>query len=542
MRQSGPSVTRETQQNGTQSSRKRKLLERENSQSRDGSDSHYSRNEGVSRPQKHNVRRVGHNAGGFDAQGGALDFAALFNLSHLPPPPPGPLPFGLTDPSAFFAMAAASGFAMPGMPPMSLDPSPNSSGHLGPKPKCNNYHNKGFCGLGTLCPYEHGNEIIIPADQIPEYDPENAFLALPPGGRAKKAANSLRALRGLSHDSKGGRRRASFSQPGPSLDRTNTTLVVEQIPGENFSEEEIRAYFSQFGAIDHIRMHTSNRLAILKFENRDGADQAYNSPKAVFDNRFVKVYWHRSTAEGGLTGGDAEPSEEREDPAEIAKRQAEAQKAFEERRRKTEEADARSEEIDRQLKEKNEEMTLIRRQLAELSGDSPDEGVFSQTLATLQAEAEDLFAQRDPSEPSGRGRGGYGGGYRGRGKAAFPPRGRAYRGGYRGRSAANAFPARSSVKRLDNRPRRLAVAPVEVDSPKDEALRQYLIVSLLSDPGIMIRSKLTPYRTCLTARASSGIQKMRTSLSSRSMNDTRRRWFVVFLSPSRAELTVVVPR
>ncbi|KAH7371142.1 hypothetical protein BKA66DRAFT_470221 [Pyrenochaeta sp. MPI-SDFR-AT-0127] len=486
-RPTGPSHTPNIHQDRSNSSRKRKLVERETSQPRDGQDPYHNRTGDGNRPLKQTARR-----GGRNARGGALEpqnvhagFAPMPNFpnfANLPPPPPGAPPFDPNNPLAFFAMLAAFGSGLPGMPPLPFAiPQGNGLDQQGPKAKCVDYHTKGFCALGSLCPHEHGDAIAIPVEDVPEYDPEHSFLAVQPYG----GANSQRASRAHTRAIKGGRTRASFSLPGPSFDRSNTTLVVEQIPQEHFSDDDVRGFFSQFGTITDLKLHNYKRLAIIKFEDREGADQAYNSPKAVFENRFVKVYWHKSDSETEM--GEVDNEEEKLDLEEIAKRQAEAQKAFEKRRKRAEEAAARAEEIDKLLKEKNEEMREIKRQLAILAGDQAgdvnghmDEDL-SQSLATLQAEAEDLFAQHDGTEaPGGGGRGNLRGGYRGRGYSAFQPRGRGYapfRGTYRGRGAYGApyQNGRSSVKRLDNRPRRLAVAQIEVDSPRDEALRQYLI-------------------------------------------------------------------
>jgi hypothetical protein len=281
------------------------------------------------------------------------------------------------------------------------------------------------------------------------------------------------------------RPRSSFSLPGYSHDRSNTTLVVEQIPQEYFNDDGIRTYFSEFGEIANLELHPKRRLAVIRFANRQAANQAYHSPKAVFENRFVKVYWYGPDTGEKLSLEKNEDidmedpknkEEERLDLEAIAIRQAEAQKAFEERRRKAQEADARAAEIERQLEEKNREIAEIKRQLAELSGDPSDE--FSQTLATLQAEAAELFDQHGPDEPSpsDRGHGAFRGTYRGRGY--FPPRARGYapyRGAYRGR--AGGFAGRAANKKLDNRPRRLAVTGIKPDSPRDESLRQHLLVS-----------------------------------------------------------------
>lgn len=302
----------------------------------------------------------------------------------------------------------------------------------------------------------------------------------------------------------GGRGRAPFSQPGPSFDRSHTTIVVEQIPEENFSEDDVLGFFSQFGNIIDVNMQAYKRLAIVKYNDHFAARAAYDSPKVIFDNRFVKVYWYKpesvpvppinkaNSAIGGEESSEEiseqlKQDEEMLDPEEIEKRQAAAQKAFEARQKKSQEADAQIEEVERKLKEKNEQMRILREQLAKKSGSNADFGVsngkdasgatyadLSDQLSSLQAEAQDLNADYSTYSPSSRGRGGY------RGRGPFQSRGRGYapfRGAYRGRGFAGSpfASARSGVKRWDNRPKKIAVSGVEAGSQRDEALRQYLL-------------------------------------------------------------------
>jgi hypothetical protein len=378
------------------------------------------------------------------------------------------MPFDMSNPMAFFAMMAALGTTMPGMPALPMM-TPHNNDHAR-KGKCHDYHTKGFCAKGTMCLFEHDAP-----DDVPEYDPDQPSLSTQSVPHPKR--------RQAVKEAKGGRPRAVFSLPGPTHDRTNTTLVVEQIPDDKFSEDTVREFFSQFGPIEDVKMHAYKRLAIVKFEDHASADQAYNSPAAVFENRFVKVYWHRRDAGAGESQGDTEaPDPSPLDLEEIARRTAEAQKLFEERRRRLEETNARSAEIDRQLQEKDAEIQDIKRQLAELAGEDENaalEAEFAHDLATLQKEAETLFAQKDSRPQRGA--------YRGRG------RGRG-RGAYR-------FPGgRTSVKRLDNRPRRLAVKGMEKGSKREEAVRQYLVVGILHvDCDVLILTCMC--RTCQSAQA-----------------------------------------
>jgi hypothetical protein len=343
--------------------------------------------------------------------------------------------------------------AMPPLPPVHAQGS-HSGGrsHLG---KCHDYHEKGFCAIGSLCAFEH-EDADDTLQTVPEYDPDQPLLGSGQTGRG--GGKAVKA-------------RAPFSMLGPSYDHTKTTIVVEQIPDEKLREEDIRAYFSEFGTVVYVQMHIFKSLAIVKFEDNAAATRAYMSPKAVFENRFVKVYWYKQDSDEEDFTGDVEMYEGddfymqdgRLDPEEIAKRQAEAQKAFDDRRRKTEEAEAKAADIERRLKENDVETKQIIHQLAEL-GVYYDPGLHKEQspgLASPVLEAENLFALNERSS-IGRGQGLRRGIRRGRG---------AHRGGHLGR-------IKSSVKRLDNRPRRLAVSGIEKETSRDDALHQYLVVSI----------------------------------------------------------------
>jgi hypothetical protein len=94
------------------------------------------------------------------------------NLPAMPLPPPGLPPFNPADPMSFLAMAAALGMGLPGMAQMPFgSPSamglPRSNGHPHlptRKEQCNDYVTKGFCVLGSVCPYQHGEEVIQTTD------------------------------------------------------------------------------------------------------------------------------------------------------------------------------------------------------------------------------------------------------------------------------------------------------------------------------------------------------------------------------------------
>jgi hypothetical protein len=344
---------------------------------------------------------------------------------------------------------------------------------------CLDYETKGICHLGTLCPYDHGQAVVIPAD--PEYDPNKASLGMQPHLNVRRRSNGSKInpfatqRRELS--------RAPFSQFGPSRG-LDDTLVVEQIPEDYLTERHVREFFSQFGAIIDVQVRTSNHLAIVKFRDHPAAQRAYDSPKVIFDNRFVKVYWHRPEAKlrGNGTNGTVGQTARKDgtyalynedediiDMEEFSKQQAQLQKEFEEKRRRSEEATARSHMLSAQLKAKEEELDQLRSTLIEKARAKGLEAIIAKEqqappgdLAKLQAEAEGLFANAGSTESPAVSRGG-----------VSNARGSSFRGGFRGRGKDRG--RCGGVVRLDNRPRSLAVAGVKAGSEKEMALKRHLL-------------------------------------------------------------------
>lgn len=376
---------------------------------------------------------------------------------------------------------------------------------------------------------------MIDANVGLEYDPTNATILdvqRDADGASRGAGRG--AGRGRDRPERGGpaprgRGRAEFSMAGPNEDRSITTIVVEQIPEDKCDEQTVRDFFSQYGNIVEVTMQPYKRLALVKYDSYAAAKRAWSSPKVIFDNRFVKVYWYKPTDKAEPNGGQRPPSTTPSgtthfDKEEFEKQQAEAQRAYEERMRKRKEMEEAKKALERQreelLKRQQEEKAKLIQKLAEKGNLKEAEELLSQTnghkeeeqqkqkstspaaaddsnvseqtkqlraqLAALEAEAKSLGIDPNSVESStssypyrGRGRGGWPGS---RGRGGYAPRGRGYdpyyRGGYygyRGRGAP--FRGRGGVLRLDNRPKRVAVSGVEFNSEKDEALRQYLIVS-----------------------------------------------------------------
>lgn len=499
-----PTVTsRYEQQKPVDNSRKRSYYARDEEEGPHGSHS-YQRD----RPIKH-ARRGGR---GQDNQRGARHFSQQFGMPAMPQLPAGMPQFDPNNPmAAFLAMQQAMGL-MPGMP--------NGTSPSGRR--CKDYDTKGFCAAGGSCPYEHGNDPFV----IPEYDPNNsALLDIAPAptshfdtSRGEGGRRGRGRGRGRDNNTSRGGKRSNFSQIGPNRDTSITGIVVESIPAENCNEESVREFFSAFGNIDNVNVQPESKLAIIKFEDHDSARAAYQSPKVVFDNRFVKVYWAKaengqssSPARQGRSKSNGEDTDMAEgggelDMEEITKRQEEAQRKHEEVKQQREQAEQQRAELDAKLKA----MDAERKKMAELiskktgktasgttaspvangSQDNTTDEESEQTqalkaqLAKLEAEAKSLGI--DPAEaattngahsphPPYRGRGTYRGRARG-GRASYYPSTRGGpawhpRGGIGG-----------AVKRLDNRPKTIAVTLPSGTKfeDHDEALRQFLFFNNLN--------------------------------------------------------------
>ena len=462
-------------------------------------------------------------------------------MPGMPSPPPGMPPFDPNNPMAALLAMQAMGFPVPGLAPFPAQNSPMGRGSPGnpmpPKrPRCKDYDIKGFCAKGNTCPFEHGEHSIWvpPVSKADEYDPTNANLMSGMESNGSPASDGFNPSRGgdrgrgrggihrgdfrtfKNPSRRGGR--AEFSSDRPNYDKNNTTIVVEQIPEEKFSEDEVRGFFSEFGNILDVSMRPYKRLAIVKFEDWDSAQAAYKSPKVIFDNRFVKVYWFVnteslpqppavSTTNGAAKNGTSTPdtpaparatSEPQIDIEEFARKQEEVQKAHEEKQRKLKEMEAARKELEKRqedlLKSQAEAKRKLMAKLAAKRGQSGSPATGSENeasaepenptdklkkqLAALEAEAQslgiDYSLSDDTSSWGGRGRGRGRGGYRGRG--TFVPRG--FRGGYRGRGGTP-FAASGRSFNLDNRSKTIGLTGIDFSDPeKDESLRQYLLVSL----------------------------------------------------------------
>ncbi|KAI1339469.1 hypothetical protein F5Y15DRAFT_382653 [Xylariaceae sp. FL0016] len=394
------------------------------------------------------------------------------------------------------------------------------------KAQCRDYVLRGFCPRGNHCMYEHGVEPMSYIPPSEEYDPANARLILPvtrhnptPTPTQPLDINPLPAMspstRRESKKTRRNRGRPDFATSHPMHDRSKKILVVQNVPPENYTEDHIRGYFSQFGNIEEVSMKPQDRIALIKFDSWEAANAAWSSPKVIFDNRFVKLFWFKEEAEDGASSGaksrnghangngsigevdDVEPDFDHE---EFKRKQEEAQKIYEEKKKKREDIERARQDLEKREKALRAEQAEARRKLreklaanglkdgssspAEIKTGGPGNKGSAQTeslkaqLAALEQEATQLGIDPHTSQedyaswtPRGRGRGR---GYRGRG--GFPPT--ASRGGfsYRGRGGGlEARHAAYAAYSLDLRPKIVALSGIDFTaSGRGEALRQHL--------------------------------------------------------------------
>jgi RNA-binding protein 26 len=163
---------------------------------------------------------------------------------------------------------------------------------------------------------------------------------------------------------------------GPNhTDKSNTTLVVDGIPAgeqskgvfsnvDKFNEPTIREWFGQFGPLNEVIVDQSWGKAILVYADYESAAKAWNDPRPVFSNRFVKIWWKKSEpAEpvDKLSSGIVDQVE-----LEVAREAArKAQKEHEEKQRRKLELEKQKEELEQKRLELVEKQRVERERLME---------------------------------------------------------------------------------------------------------------------------------------------------------------------------------
>ncbi|MBW0510808.1 hypothetical protein O181_050523 [Austropuccinia psidii MF-1] len=193
---------------------------------------------------------------------------------------------------------------------------------------CRDYHYRGYCARGHDCLFSHDERdstnlsnnnssasqfypntsghqidsidsqsssipIIIPSildQKIPQLANSLEFPNLLADPFYKNHNQSFSNQTGSYPDERNLDRSTRFN---PSLKKSQTTLVVENIPPSSLSDRCVREYFSTFGTLSSVSVDVYNAQALVTFNSPEGAKKAYSSPVPVFNNRFVKIHFKR---------------------------------------------------------------------------------------------------------------------------------------------------------------------------------------------------------------------------------------------------------
>jgi RNA-binding protein 26 len=87
--------------------------------------------------------------------------------------------------------------------------------------------------------------------------------------------------------------------------RSQTALVLENVPAEHLELIKINEYFKRFGTITNIQIDAPGQKALVDFARPEEAKAAHGCPDAVFGNRFVRIFFQR--LEDAENGGISTP-------------------------------------------------------------------------------------------------------------------------------------------------------------------------------------------------------------------------------------------
>ena len=91
-----------------------------------------------------------------------------------------------------------------------------------------------------------------------------------------------------------------FSRVGgyrkPGANNTNTSLEVRKIPRDMNNISKLNEYFGRFGTLTNVQVSFEGdpEAALVSFASNAQAFAAYKNSEPLFNNRFIKVFFHRS--------------------------------------------------------------------------------------------------------------------------------------------------------------------------------------------------------------------------------------------------------
>uniref|UniRef100_A0A0N4Z718 C3H1-type domain-containing protein n=1 Tax=Parastrongyloides trichosuri TaxID=131310 RepID=A0A0N4Z718_PARTI len=83
---------------------------------------------------------------------------------------------------------------------------------------------------------------------------------------------------------------------------STNTLELRKCPSELNTISKLDEYFSTFGKIINIQVNFEGdpEAALITFSEHSEAVKAFSSEKAIFDNRFIKLFWYRPEKKNGI--------------------------------------------------------------------------------------------------------------------------------------------------------------------------------------------------------------------------------------------------
>ncbi|KAJ2822833.1 hypothetical protein IWW50_004046 [Coemansia erecta] len=116
-------------------------------------------------------------------------------------------------------------------------------------------------------------------------------------------------------------------QPWPMNGRdpaslSTTAVFVTGIPDTSLDEAAVRDFFGKFGSVQGVRIDYNKHTAHVEFGDPVAQTQALNTPEAVFNNRFVRVFRaHASAGPQTSEGGAPQPNQQQQQQQEFNQQQ-----------------------------------------------------------------------------------------------------------------------------------------------------------------------------------------------------------------------------
>jgi len=83
-------------------------------------------------------------------------------------------------------------------------------------------------------------------------------------------------------------------RPWQKSDGSTTTLEIRKLPVESNTISKLNEHFSKFGTVTNVQIafDGSPDSALIAYSSFQEAETAYKNPEPLFNNRFIKIFWH----------------------------------------------------------------------------------------------------------------------------------------------------------------------------------------------------------------------------------------------------------